>query len=1529
MKFSLLFFVLFAFSGLLIAQTPVNDDCNGLINLGVVPTCPTDVFTNVNATNSNIGFGNNPPCFNGGTAQRDVWFSFTTSDDIVNLTISITGSSDGPNGTPLTNPQIAVYRGDCTFDGLAEISCISTPNGSNQVVLDILGLTPGITYFLRINEYSATASPNWGDFTVCISEYVPAFNMGQAPGATSCFGTLYDSGGPSGNYQNNENLTFTICPADFHQCIEIAIQSFNIELNNDRLNIFNGNTTAAPQIASITGANASSQPFLIQAATTGCVTLQFISDGSVTSSGFELTWSCSPLECSGSSFNNPVVINNVPFTQSASTCNDASNVFDSPCGNDLFLNGPEVVYAFNSPGNICVGIQITGALPGTGVLVLNGPPGDPSTICVAVSPNGTINSADLRIPGTYYIVVANRFGCTPYNITITPTECEIPPGLANALCNPLNGCIEETGIPSVFQFQDGFQDIDLVQGVNQGCWLGVGAQADFYWFTIQAQADGPFGFILAGAGPPSDIDFNVWGPFTQQQVCETPSLVINAVSNTQPIRSSWTGGSLPTGMADIHPVTGITVTDDYDCGSPATPGAGGDRFVRTIPAIEGQVFVVLVNDFGNLIGSEGIAVDWSPSQPEVLAPIPPVITGADTTICIGQSAQLSVTSAVANISWVDPTGTLSCTNCPNPIATPSETTTYTALIDAVCYDEAIPVKVTVFDVDAGPDLSVCRGEQIQIVAGTEYPNATYEWVAPAGVMLSCTDCPDPLVEGVAAGNYTLTVRLITPDCILEDIMNLEVLPQPAPQFTISDNLEICIGETVALGGVATPGVLYSWSSIPGGFASGEANPTASPTQTTTYFLSATNAECPLPSFDSVRVTVFFTPELIVATDTLICQGEGIILGTSNVEPDATYEWTGPDDITDPSDPNSSAFPQSSGTYTLRAVRGACEVEESFVVTITPIDIQLQNPDTVRICQGDVVNLQVNIVPADSQAIWTPNIWLSANVGNNIQATPQATITYTARVSLPGCEKTTSIRIEVDSLPSGRQIMADPETDPYCQGDIVVLTSQIYEPSDFPDIRFQWLQGPGYETADTLWNMVLTATDTFTYRRVIINRGCIDTVSITLNVIKPPTPVVTPADTIICPGESVQLMAFDYEDYPISWMPEAGLSCTTCPNPIATPTSTTVYMLQVDVPNCPVGASANIVVVPGPTVDMSPDQTICLGASVRLNNASDDESTYTWTSSSDPTFFSNAPELVVTPTITTTYTLVAEKEDCPPRTFTVTITVLQPPSFNASSDLTICRNESATFTATAAPPAPNEAFTWTVLGDNNILSTSNTLTVTNAQTGTTDYVVSYTYGPNGSCGPLTDIVRLTVRDTIPIDSLNADPNPVVIGNEVTLNVVTIPPDPQGVTYQWSVDGAAPVSGETTFTHRPTPADNQETVRYEVTVRTAEGCLSRRFIDVQVIKPDIQFPNVFTPNGDGLNDIFRPLPTEVMEVLIIEDFKVYNRWGQVVYDGTNNGFEGWDGTHKGKLAPSDVYVYRVKFRYPDSPVLEASGDLTLLR
>ena len=154
-------FIVFAFC--LTAQAPVNDDCAGIINLGEAPYCSTPgQYTNVNATTSNIDpLFNIPNCFNN-NAERDVWFQFSLPADgsITDITITVLGAVNG-NGT-LRMPELAIYRGDCLFGGLSELSCIAAPLNINELQLDFLGLNPGETYFLRINDYSATGTPTPG-----------------------------------------------------------------------------------------------------------------------------------------------------------------------------------------------------------------------------------------------------------------------------------------------------------------------------------------------------------------------------------------------------------------------------------------------------------------------------------------------------------------------------------------------------------------------------------------------------------------------------------------------------------------------------------------------------------------------------------------------------------------------------------------------------------------------------------------------------------------------------------------------------------------------------------------------------------------------------------------------------------------------------------------------------------------------------------------------------------------------------------------------------------------------------------------------------------------------------------------------------------------------------------------------------------------------------------------------------------------------------------------------------------------------
>jgi len=112
----------------------------------------------------------------------------------------------------------------------------------------------------------------------------------------------------------------------------------------------------------------------------------------------------------------------------------------------------------------------------------------------------------------------------------------------------------------------------------------------------------------------------------------------------------------------------------------------------------------------------------------------------------------------------------------------------------------------------------------------------------------------------------------------------------------------------------------------------------------------------------------------------------------------------------------------------------------------------------------------------------------------------------------------------------------------------------------------------------------------------------------------------------------------------------------------------------------------------------------------------------------------------------------------------------------------------------------------------------------------------------------------------------------------------------------------------------------------------GCVKESATTVQLTKDCgedlISIPNIFTPNGDGENDM---LEVKYSPSLIIDDyyFGVFDRWGGVVFE-TKNINEGWDGTANGQKLNSGVYIYLMEFPCQvDASTVQKKGDITIVR
>ncbi len=126
--------------------------------------------------------------------------------------------------------------------------------------------------------------------------------------------------------------------------------------------------------------------------------------------------------------------------------------------------------------------------------------------------------------------------------------------------------------------------------------------------------------------------------------------------------------------------------------------------------------------------------------------------------------------------------------------------------------------------------------------------------------------------------------------------------------------------------------------------------------------------------------------------------------------------------------------------------------------------------------------------------------------------------------------------------------------------------------------------------------------------------------------------------------------------------------------------------------------------------------------------------------------------------------------------------------------------------------------------------------------------------------------------------------------------------------------------------------QQTTTYTVTITDENGCVTSDDITVFVNKPrDVYIPNVFSPNGDGTNDVFMIFGGR--DVAKVHSFLVFNRWGEAIFEvydfPPNDPLYGWDGHYRSRLYNTAVFAYFAEIEFIDGEVILYKGDVTLMR
>jgi len=429
----------------------------------------------------------------------------------------------------------------------------------------------------------------------------------------------------------------------------------------------------------------------------------------------------------------------------------------------------------------------------------------------------------------------------------------------------------------------------------------------------------------------------------------------------------------------------------------------------------------------------------------------------------------------------------------------------------------------------------------------------------------------------------------------------------------------------------------------------------------------------------------------------------------------------------------------------------------------------------------------------------------------------------------------------------------------------------------------------------------SATGNYPVQLTVSNsKGCIKTIADTIAIIDKPAFDVT-SDTLICSIDTLQLTATGTGS--ILWTPNYNINNQNSFNPLVSPKTTTTYSATLtETPGCFATKSVVVNVIDKVTLNAGNDSTICQTDSIRLNPVSDGLH-YLWTPAAalnDNTVKSP----LAAPLTNTTFHVVASVGKCKAAD-NVSIRVVPYPNANAGVDTTICFPASFQLHASGG-----DSYLWS---PSTFLSNPNIADPVATPSLSIRYIVAVTdvLGcPKPSFDSILVLVEKIVADAGPRDTN------IVVNQPLQLNGTG------AETFTWS-----PSTGLNNPGIANPVALLSESQQYVLRVESAAGCTGTDTINITVYKvnPGLYVPNAFTPNGDGVNDVFRPIPIGMKS---LKYFKVYNRGGQLIF-ATSIQNKGWDGTFKGKPQDTDVFVWIVEGLDYQGKVIFQKGSVTLIR
>jgi gliding motility-associated-like protein len=666
-----------------------------------------------------------------------------------------------------------------------------------------------------------------------------------------------------------------------------------------------------------------------------------------------------------------------------------------------------------------------------------------------------------------------------------------------------------------------------------------------------------------GIGTATGLPFGVNASFAANTITIVGTPTVAGIFNYTIPLTGGCGNVNATGVITVNQLPNVTITNN----SPVCVGSdinflgmpsGASSYQWTgpalLPSIQNPVKTnALLSDAGTytLTVIDANGCQNSANTNIFVNPLPTVTATSDSPVCEGSDINLTGTpNGASSYTWVGPSFSATTQNATVSGATLANSGTYTLTVidgngcqnigNTTVVVNALPV---VTANNSGP---VCEGVNVNLT-GTPNGASTYTWSGP--LFSATTQNATVSVATLAnAGTYTLTV-VDGNGC--QNTENTIVVVNSLPVVTATSNSPVCEGQDVNLSGSPTPLATYSWSGP--SFSATTQNATVSGVTLAnagTYTLTVVDGDgC--QNTDDVIITINSLPNVSAPSDFTICAGESAVLNGSGA---SSYSWD--NGVTD-----GVSFVPPSGTSTTYTVVGVdingCENSDQMVITVSDIINLVLNVSDVSCnglmdgeieygATGGIAPYTIEINGA-SPVVLSPNPTVLSGLSGGFDFNA---IVYDAN----GCSASNSATInEPGDITFNLNVFSDT-----CNQGVGYVQYTNIVGGVTPYLYFDLLGN--FVSSDMVYGVAGT------YSMMVLDgNGCQSSSqeAILLNFDAPVVGGVND-DVEICPEETVELNAFGGSTY--SWT-GANLSSNSVANPIADPTTTTLYFVTISNGSC--------------------------------------------------------------------------------------------------------------------------------------------------------------------------------------------------------------------------------------------------------------------------------------------------------------------------------------------------------------------------